>query len=183
MNRLTAFAALASVAAWATASAQIATPRRQGPDLTAQRAAIERLAGMVGDWQGVAKVAFPAPSTVHQTERVERALDGLLLVIHGAGYASPDRAGAPIFRAMGVISYDDSRRKYEFRAYNDGRAVTAEADVLDDGRLRWIMNFAPVLIRYTITLEGDTWREIGEMSRDNGATWTPTMEMNLSRVT
>jgi hypothetical protein len=44
------------------------------------------------------------------------------------------------------------------------------------------MNFAPVIVRYTITLDGDRWNEVGEMSRDNGATWSRTLEMNLTRV-
>jgi hypothetical protein len=120
--------------------------------------------------------------TVHQSERIEADMNGILLVIHGAGHATADRAGSPIFNAFGVISYDDARQLYEFRVYNDGRAATAEARFLDDGRLQWVMNFAPVIIRYTITLEGDSWREVGEMSRDNGASWTQTIDMSLTRV-
>ncbi|QGZ94710.1 hypothetical protein [Terricaulis silvestris] len=154
----------------------------QGPDLAAQRAAMERIAGMAGDWRGEANVTFPATRTVHQNEHIERDMNGLLLVIHGNGYATADRTGAPIFNALGVISYDDARQIYEFRVYNDGRAATAEAHFLDDGRLQWTMNFSPVIIRYTITLGANTWNEIGEMSRDNGATWTQTIEMNLTRI-
>jgi hypothetical protein len=154
----------------------------QGPDVAAQRAAMERIAGMAGDWRGEANVTFPATRTVHQNEHIERDMNGLLLVIHGNGYATADRTGTPIFNAFGVISYDDARQIYEFRVYNDGRAATAEARFLDDGRLQWTMNFSPVIIRYTITLGANTWNEIGEMSRDNGATWTQTIEMNLTRV-
>lgn len=161
---------------------QAAAHRRHGPDIEAQRAAMERIAGMVGEWRGVANVMFPTPMTVYQEERIEQHMNGLLLVIHGSGYASEDRSGAPVFNAFGVISYDDARQLYEFRVYNDGRAATAEARVLDDGRLQWVMDFSPTIIRYTITLEGDTWREVGEMSRDGGATWTQTIDMNLARV-
>lgn len=156
--------------------------QHQGPDLAAQRAAMERIAGMAGDWQGEAAVTFPATRTVYQREHIERDMNGLLLVIHGNGYATPDRAGAPIFNAFGVISYDDARQIYEFRVYNDGRAATATARFLDDGRLQWTMDFSPVIIRYTITLGANTWNEVGEMSRDNGATWARTIEMNLTRV-
>lgn len=152
------------------------------PDLAEQRAAMERLAGMVGDWRGEANVGFPARRTVHQSEHIERAMDGLLLVIRGTGHANAERSGAPIFNAFGVISYDDARDLYEFRVYNDSRAATATARFLDDGRLRWSMDFSPVIIRYTITLTGEEWLEIGEMSRDGGATWTQTIEMRLRRV-
>lgn len=153
----------------------------QGPNVEVQRAAMERLAGMVGDWRGEADVVFPAPRTVYQNEHIESDMNGLLLVIHGNGYATADRAGAPIFNAFGVISYDDARQLYEFRVYNDGRAATATARFLDDGRLQWTMDFSPVIIRYTITLGANTWNEVGEMSRDNGATWARTIEMNLTR--
>ncbi|HET9232436.1 MAG TPA: hypothetical protein VFO00_14205 [Vitreimonas sp.] len=152
------------------------------PDLAEQRAAMARIAGMVGDWQGEANVTFPVQRLVHQSEHIESAMGGLLLVIRGTGYATADRTGAPIFNAFGVISYDDARDLYEFRVYNDGRAATATARFLDDGRLQWTMDFSPVIIRYTIALNGDTWRETGEMSRDAGATWTPTIEMALRRI-
>ncbi|MFN3463982.1 MAG: hypothetical protein ACK4X1_07870 [Terricaulis sp.] len=154
----------------------------RGPDLGAQRAAIERLSGLVGQWSGAAEVTFPAPRTIHQTERVERAMDGLLLLIHGRGFAGADRSGAPLFNAFGVISYDDAREVYEVRAYNEGRAVTAEARFLEDGRFQWTMNFSPVIVRYTLTIAGGQWREVGEMSRDNGATWERTVEIDLVRV-
>jgi hypothetical protein len=127
-------------------------------------------------------VQFPVARTVYQREHIEHDMNGLLLVIHGNGYAAPDRAGDPIFNALGVISYDDARQIYEFRVYNDGRAATATARFLDDGRLQWTMDFSPVIIRYTITLGADTWREVGEMSRDSGATWAQTIDMNLTRV-
>jgi hypothetical protein len=156
--------------------------QHRGPDLAEQRAAMARIAGMVGDWQGEANVSFPVQRTVHQSEHIESAMNGLLLVIRGTGYATADRAGAPIFNAFGVISYDDARDLYEFRVYNDGRAATATARFLDDGRLQWTMDFSPVIIRYTIALDGDSWRETGEMSRDGGATWTPTIDMALRRI-
>jgi hypothetical protein len=156
--------------------------QHHGPDLAEQRAAMARIAGMAGDWQGEANVTFPVQRLVHQSEHIESAMDGLLLVIRGTGYASAERNTTPIFNAFGVISYDDARDLYEFRVYNDGRAATATARFLDDGRLQWTMDFSPVIIRYTIALDGDSWREIGEMSRDGGATWTPTIDMALRRI-
>jgi hypothetical protein len=180
--RIAAFTAALLAAGFLAHAAPAHAQAHQGPDLAAQRAAMERVAGMAGDWRGEASVTFPATRTVHQNEHIERDMNGLLLVIHGNGYATADRSGAPIFNAFGVISYDDARQIYEFRVYNDGRAATAEAHFLDDGRLQWTMDFSPVIIRYTITLGANTWNEVGEMSRDNGATWARTIEMNLTRV-
>lgn len=180
--RIALLAAAFAAALVLTPTAPAYAQQHQGPDLAAQRAAMERIAGMAGDWQGEAAVTFPTTRTVYQREHIERDMNGLLLVIHGNGYATPDRAGTPIFNAFGVISYDDARQIYEFRVYNDGRAATATARFLDDGRLQWTMDFSPVIIRYTITLGANTWNEVGEMSRDNGATWARTIEMNLTRV-
>ena len=101
---LAAFAllALSGVAAAQPATTTPAAPaaqaqRRRGPDLAAQRAAMERLAPLVGDWQGQANVLFPVQRTVFQSERVERDMHGLLLVIHGTGHATAERTGDPIF--------------------------------------------------------------------------------------
>jgi hypothetical protein len=182
---LVALMMLASGCASAAAQTQpqpAAAPSYRGPDLATQRAAIERLSSLVGQWSGTADLEFPVQRTIYQTERVERSADGLLLFIHGAGYADAGHSGDPVFRAFGVISYDDQRQIYEMRAYNEGRAVTAEARFLDDGRFQWTMNFSPVIVRYTLTVEDSRWREVGEMSRDAGATWTRTIEIDLARA-
>lgn len=179
--RLTLAAAV--IAALALAAPAAAQPWPQ-PDTAAQRAAIERLAPLVGRWQGEASVFAPAQTVVHQTEQVERAMDGLLLVINGAGYATAERNGEPVFRAMALISYDLRRGAYEVRAYtHEGHATTAAGEFLDDGSFRW--SFAPggpVQARFTIYFDQNGWRELGEMSRDNGATWTRTVELDLRRV-
>jgi hypothetical protein len=178
------FAAFVAVVAGVVLAAgpQPAFAQQHGPDLAAQRAAMQRIAGMAGDWQGEVAVSAPVTRTVYQREHIVSDMDGLLLVIHGNGFPTPERSGAAIFNAFGVISYDDARQAYEFRVYNDGRAATATARFLDDGRLQWTMDFSPVIIRYTITLNADTWHEVGEMSRDAGATWSQTVDMHLTRV-
>ncbi len=178
-------AALALIAAPLSAlpAQPAAAQAPRGPDLAAQHAAMDRLAAlMLGDWEGEANVPGPTPRRVFQREHIERDMDGLLLVIHGHGFATAERTGAPIFNALGIISYDDARQIYEFRAYNDGRATTATARFLDNGAWQWTMNFAPILIRYTISFGDGRWTEQGEMSRDNGATWMPTVTLNLRKI-
>jgi hypothetical protein len=154
----------------------------QGPNLAAQRAAMDRLAPLVGAWDGPAAVTFPGPSTAHQTERVERELDGLLLVVRGAGYVTAERTGATVFAAFAVISFNERTNAYEVRSYNAGYSVTAAGEFLADGAFRW--SFAaggPVQMRFTIRIDGDSWREIGEMSRDGGATWIEMVSLDLRR--
>lgn len=164
----------------APASAQ----QYRGPDTAAQRAAMERLAPLTGRWQGEAEVFQPVQTTAHQTEEVERGLGGLVLIINGTGHATPERTGDPVFRAFAVISYNSRSNQYEVRAYtHEGHATTATGVFLDDGTFRW--SFAPggpVQVRFTIAFDQTTWREIGEISMDNGATWTRTVDLNLRRV-
>lgn len=155
----------------------------RGPDIVAQRAAMERLAPLVGHWQGTASVHAPTETTVYQSERVEWDMDGLVLVVHGTGYASPDHSGAPVFRAMAVISFDDRRGVYEFRTYNNGYAATATGEFLEDGTFRWSINpGGPVRMRFDIRFDAASWRETGESSYDNGQTWTRTVELDLRRA-
>ncbi len=155
-----------------------------GPDTAAQRAAMDRLAPLAGRWQGEAQVYQPAEANVHQTEEVARALGGLLLVINGTGHATAERTGDPVFRAMAVISYNTRSNQYEVRAYtHEGHATTARGEFLDDGSFRW--SFAPggpVQVRFTITFDDHSWRELGELSMDNGASWQRTVALNLERL-
>lgn len=181
---------LASYAAAIVAAIMLFTPdfavaqQYRGPDTAAQRAAIERLAPLVGRWQGEAQVFQPTQTTVHQTEQVEHGLDGLVLIINGTGHATAQRTGNPVFRALAVISYNTLTNQYEVRAYtHEGHATTASGLFLDDGSFRW--SFAPggpVQVRFTITFDQTTWRELGEISMDNGATWRRTVDLNLRRA-
>lgn len=173
----------AAAALWICAAA---TAQPGQPDTAAQRAAIERLVWMEGRWEGRAQVSRPGapPLTVHQTERVTRGLDGLLLLVEGRGFATAAHQEPAIFAAYAVMSYDSARSLYEFRTYTDGRATTAQAQFNADGALVWsIEPGGPVRIRYTINNPSpDRWTEHGEMSRDSGATWTRFIEMDLRRV-
>jgi len=188
MRLARAFAALAFAIACAVPAAAQDHPgvpeNYRGPDTTAQRAAMDRLAPLVGAWQGEANVQYPGPMLVHQTEQVERDLNGLLLVIRGTGHDNAARSGAPVFQAAAVISYDERQQRYEVRSYtHEGYVTTALGEFLEDGAFRW--SFAPggpVKIRFTIRIDGATWREVGEMSTDNGATWRQTIDLSLRRV-
>jgi len=177
MRRL--LAALAAVFALAIPFGAEAQPNT---DLSANRAALERLAGLVGVWEGVAQISGPHPMVVHQREEVRRGLDGTILIVHGRGYATPERTGSLVFEAFAVLSYAAHSQTYEFRTYAFGHATTATAEFLPDGSFRWSTPPGPVQSRYTIWLTPTTWREIGELSRDGGATWTQNIELNLRRI-
>lgn len=177
---------LAAIAACVALTALLLQPTSaqgyQPPDLAVQRAAIDRLAPMLGEWRGEVAVSFPEPMTVYQHERVERDLSGLTLVIHGTGYAEADYSGEPVFEAMAVISFNEQSGLYEVRSYSGGHAVTARGEFLDDGRFRWSFAGGPMQFRYTATFSDGAWHEVGELSRDGGASWMQTIAMNLTPV-
>lgn len=166
----------------AAAQAQTA-PAYRGPDVAAQAAAMQRLAPLVGRWQGEAQISGSHAMTVHQSELVETALDGRLIIFRGTGFATAERTGTPVFRAFAVVSYDDRRGVYEFRSYAYGYAGTSTGAFAPDGAFVWSPPASgPVQTRFTIRFDANTWHEVGETSRDGGQTWTQTIDMRLSRA-
>jgi len=157
-----------------------AAAQHQPPDVAAQRAAMQQLAPLVGEWRGEATIAYPAPATAVHSERAYWALDGLLLIFNGVA----EHDGAQVFSALGVISYDERRQMYEVRSYTEeGYVTTATGEFLDDGSFRW--GFAPggpVRMRFTIRFDETSWNEVGEMSYDGGETWSQTLSMSLTRT-
>ncbi|MEZ6022319.1 MAG: hypothetical protein R3C16_02645 [Hyphomonadaceae bacterium] len=102
---LTALAAALALAAFTAAPAHVQPSEGasqvnfRGPDLAAQRAAIDRLGR--GRW----RMEWRGPGALprahrYQTER-SSAILRLLLVIHGMGYDTPDHSGEPIFPRRG----------------------------------------------------------------------------------
>jgi hypothetical protein len=161
-------------------------PARPGmPDVSAQKAAMQKLAKFVGTWRGTGSMQMgPDAHAYDQTETCEWELDGLILKIQGRGVQPNAPADAkPVHHAFAVINYDDRTQKYQFRAYTAmGFANTFDFEVRDDGTYAWGMKMPGNETRYHITITDDTWHEIGERSSDGGRTWTKFLEMNLQKV-
>ena len=110
----------------------------RAPDIQAQRAAMEKLKFLVGEWVGEVRVSQERgrSSELLQTEEAQYKSDGLVLVVEGAG--SDKYSGEVISRSLGVISYDDDKKSYRFRSWNDGRYVETELKLAETGRgLTW----------------------------------------------
>src|SRR5690606_36536348 len=122
--------ALAAVllAAPVTASAQVpASPNGS----EAQRAAMDRLAFMDGEWRGEAIVHGPQGTmTLTQTERVGPMLGGSIKVIEGRGYAAD---GSTQFNAMATVSWDARAGRYGFRSYAQGYSGDYPFEVTEAG--------------------------------------------------
>ena len=145
--------------------------------LAAQREAIQALAFLDGTWRGSATVQ-ERPGALVQTERVGPLLGGTVRVVEGRGY---DGRGETVFNALGIISYDPVRRAYSMRSYAMGYAGDYPLTVRPDG-FSWSYPAGPgATMRYTATIRGDEWLEVGERVTDGGAT-TQTIELRLRRI-
>jgi hypothetical protein len=53
-------------------------------------------------------------------------------LIEGTGPNKTD--GKPVFRALGIVSYDEAAGQYRMRAYNDGRYMEVELKLPESGK-------------------------------------------------
>lgn len=164
------------IAAPMAAQAQMPASPNGSP---AQRAAIDRLAFMDGEWRGQATIQGPGgPTTLTQTERVGPMLGGSIRVIEGRGYAAD---GSTQFNAMAVISWDARAERYGFRSYAQGFSGDCPFEVTEDG-FRWETPAGPnARIQYVAVVRDGTWHEVGTYVAE-GQPPRPFIEMRLTRV-
>lgn len=134
---------------------------------------MRKLDWMAGEWSGEASVRMgPQPAeSVLQHERVQTKLGGKVLFVEGLGKRklADGTAGEVVHEAVGVMSWDEKAKKYNFDAWTakDGY-VKAWMEVSAEGNVRW--GFDPPnggTVRYTISrTEKGQWHEVGEYVRD-----------------
>ena len=165
-------------------SAWAQRPDTSGP----QREAMKKLDSWVGEWEGTGwSMRGPGQRsefTVH--ESVQPKLGGLVLLVQGLGKGKDPATGAETVGhdALAVVSFDPKTSSYRFRHYTmQGASGEAELTLTDKG-MQWELQGegqTAFRMRFNIEIQGDTWHEYGEFSRD-GQTWTRTMEMTLKRA-
>lgn len=174
----------ATIALLLTALALPAAVRAQGrPDsaalLTAQKAALAKLSFMDGVWKGSAWTILPSGEkhTLTQTERVGPFLDGAVKVVEGRGYEAD---GKLAFNAFGTISYDPAKNAYTMHSYAMGYVGDYVLTPTAEG-FTWEIPAGPMTIRYTATIAGGRWVEVGDRIVP-GQEPVRFLEMNLERV-
>lgn len=134
------------------------------PAIEAQRAAMQKLACLIGKWSGRVRIFRPSGEIeLIQTEEADYKLDGLLLTIEGIGRSSSD--GRPGLQALGIISYDDDAKVYRMRAFNDGRWLETELTLAGDGKeLRWGFALQDIQTSSVLRIDGNgDWTELHEI--------------------
>jgi len=168
------------IALCSVATADPAPPVQPVKPTPALSAPMAKLAFMRGVWAGPARGTTPdgKPYAVTQTERMGPMLGGDVIVIEGRGYNDDKTTG---FNAFAVVSWDPMSKKYELRSYAQGMAGTFELKLTADG-YTWEIPAGPgAIVRFTATVKGDTWREVGEYIAGK-APPKKTFEMNLKKV-
>jgi hypothetical protein len=154
--------------------------QERGPNLAAQKEAMQKLAFIVGNWRGPATVVLGRgePLQLTQTELVQYKLDGLIMLVEGAGL---DAEGKVVFSALATISYDDATGTYRFRAHNRGRYLETELKVSEKG-FSWGYTAGPLTVENVMTLDADgTWVETTDAKFGDNPP-RRTVEMKVKRV-
>ncbi len=155
----------------------------QRPDpqalVAAQKAALAPLAFMDGAWRGEARHTGidGTQHVVVQTERIGPMLDGAIKVIEGRGYNADGSTG---FNAFAVLSWDVRKQAFNFRTNAMGQSSDFAFRPTADG-FAWEIPAGPMTIRYTATINGGTWHEVGDRIAQDG-TSTRFFEMTLKRL-
>lgn len=177
-HRIAAIAILLMTALLSSASTQ----GRPDPAalMSAQLEAMKRVASMDGVWRGPAWTLLPSGEkhAIIQTERVGPFLGGSVKVIEGRGYEGDGSVG---FNAFAVISYNPATRAYSMRSYAQGFAGDYVFTPTADGFV-WEIPAGPATLRYTATIKGGAWREVGDRIVPGGEAAVRFFEMNLTRV-
>ena len=144
-----------------------------------QRAAMKKLAFLIGRWSGPVTIIRGPSEPLHltQTENVESKLDGLVLLIEGK---STSADGKVLFNALATVAYDNDAQTYRIRAYNNGHYVDAPLTVPADG-FSWGFTAGPAKIENTMHLTGKgEWSEVTQAAFGNNVP-QPSVEMLLQR--
>lgn len=154
----------------------------QAPDTAAmqaeQRAAMERLAFMDGEWRGTVTSTGPMGETeLTQTERVGTMASGVVRIVEGRGYAED---GTLEFNAVGMIAYDPMADEYVMTSTAQGFAARPWFKATDSG-FEWGLTSGPMTFTYEAVVEGDSWVEIGYMKMGDQPR-RKFLEMRLTRI-
>lgn len=174
---------LKAIAVLITLAGHPATFGQGRPDpaklIAAQQDAMLRLSFMDGVWRGPAWTILPSGEkhSITQTERIGPFLDGSIKVIEGRGY-DPD--GKVTFNAFGTVSFNPATRVYTLHSHAQGQVGDFELTLLPDGYV-WNIPAGPMTLRYTATIKGGAWLEVGDRILPGKAP-VRFFEMNLRRI-
>lgn len=144
---------------------------------------IKALDMMVGNWEGTGYLTTPTGKESSKvTESIQYKLNNTVIVAEGKGVATIDGAEKVVHDALGVISFNPFTQQYQMNSFiAKGMSTQAKFEIKDATNIVWWIEAGPTTIRYSLTIENNTWVEIGERSMD-GENWQQFFEMKLKKV-
>ncbi len=134
---------------------------------------------LVGDWEGEGYIIDQRTrekKTFIQIEEMRYDLDSTIIAIKGVGKSD----GKIVHDARAIIRPSDTSDHFEFYSFlADGRTGKFLMEK-EENIIKWYIDVPQGQLRYTITIKGDSYHEIGEFGA--GGQWYPFMEMNLKKV-
>lgn len=135
---------------------------------------------LVGRWEGSGWIrrgpGEPIPFVGQET--VEARLGGRVLIVEGKHF-TPDRSQV-VHHALATLSFDAKSEAYTFDTWLVGDDGGPHPARIEGGALIWERVNPQYPARFTIRVEDDTWKEIGEIQWEG--TWRKFFEMNLKRI-
>ena len=173
------------IAALVLATVLLASPAgaQRPPDFearaAAQLSAMKKLDILDGIWRGTAWTITPAGKhQIVQTERIGSFLGGTVKIIEGRGY---ETNGKVAFNALGVVSFDPAKQSYTISSWAMGQSGVFPFKVRDDG-YDWEIPAGPgASIKYSATIRGRQFVEVGHRVTAKGPP-IKIFEMKLRRV-
>jgi hypothetical protein len=148
---------------------------------------IQDLHFLIGKWKGEGWRLMPDGEKTYlvQTEVVESKQNGDVLIIEGVGIDKESLRTKPrvVHNAFAIVYFNMEIRKVQIMAFNRGRRIVTEPDIINDRSFQWGFILPEVgQFRYLIELtDFGEWHEIGEFSPD-GQQWIQNLEITLTRV-
>ncbi|MCF0072758.1 hypothetical protein LZD49_19920 [Dyadobacter sp. CY261] len=141
-----------------------------------------KFAFLVGSWHGTASVNLGPNSwkTIQQSEDVSLRLNDNVMYVSGTG--TEDQK--VVFEAIGLMSFNKTTKKYNFRAYREnGMTTDAYVEFKGEKWFEWGFQLANgAKMRYNTQVRADgQWHELGEYSPD-GVKWYKNFEMTLTKA-
>jgi hypothetical protein len=150
-------------------------------------AEMSKLDFMVGVWEGEGSMRLGPgdPVAARVVERVQPKLGGTVLQVEGEGKTgSPGSADEKIVhQALGLITFDPESKTHRMLAFKrDGKRVEVPI-IIGEKSIEWGFDDPRAgKIRYRMRVdEKGRWLETGDMSRDEGKTWSPFFQMTLTK--
>jgi hypothetical protein len=140
---------------------------------------------MVGTWLGTGWKMMPTGKEETTIKEVAQCRLGCsMYIVDGLG-TRMDINGQEqvVHEAFGVFNYNTGKGAWTIKAYTSYGVADSDIEILGDKKIRWKLALPDQsIVHYTIDFSvPNTWHEIGEMSRDGGATWMQIMEMSLNK--